>query len=65
MVEYPPPPRMFSLPDVLQKAVVIHRVVFLLSGCFQAVVRLFLLRITCETLFVEDIVVEFGDLFRY
>ena len=56
---------MFSLPDVLQIAVVIHRVVFLLSGCFQAVVQRFLLRITCETIFVEVIVVEFGDLFRY
>ena len=38
---------------------------FAIRLCFQAIVRLFLLRIKCETLFVEVIVVEFGDLFRY
>ena len=58
---------MFNLSDVLQVAVVIHGVVFFFAIrlCFQAVVPLFLLRIKCETLFVEVIVVEFGDLFRY
>ena len=58
---------MFNLSDVLQTAVVVHGVFlfFAIMLCFQAVVRLFLLRRKCETLFVEVIVVEFGDLFRY